>query len=489
MNSLRRLGCFVLFSVIPAVAAEGITPDRSVPPRPEHARRFTVPTVFENRLPNGVRVLVVERNKIPVVHVIWGVDAGASTDPPGLAGANAMLAELLARTVESRGETLEQRLRARGVLLDVDVSRDRTWYSMQLPREQLEWSLRMLRRALVDPKFSDTSHRLVRQQMTNEMVQAQGDPERIRVLAEWVAAYGEGHPYGRPIGGNGASLDAIELEHLRALHRDRYRPENTYLVVSGDVRAEKLIPLLGDLLGGWKAAGPVPESGGSPAVASPPQRGVILVDLPESSQAQISVVSPVADDAPPLNPGVSVMNTLLGGSAGSRLNRSLRGQYAYAYGASSQLEFRLQGGHMTARTTVSLADAADAVRQLVLEVKRMREEPAPDETERGRRYLENGLLALFETNRSIARLRARIESLGIDQDVLPLFLAGIPEVRPPQVALAAKRCVNTEQMSIVVVGDRQALEKALGKLGMGPVRSWNVDDLWGSARGDTSTDN
>jgi zinc protease len=486
MNSLRRLCCVALFSVIPALAGEEITPDRSIPPRPEHARRFTVPALLEDRLPNGMRVLVVERHKIPVVHVIWGVDTGASADPPGLAGANAMLAELLARAVEAGGETLEQRLRARGVVLDVDVNRDRAWYSMQLPREQLEWSLRVLRRGLVAPKFSETSHRLVRQQMNNAMTQAQADPERIRVLAEWLAAYGKDHPYGRPIGGNRASVDAIELQQLRDLHRARYRPEYTYLVVSGDVRAENLIPVLGNLLGGWKAA--VPDSASLPAVASTPQRGVTLIDLPGSSQAQISVVSPISDDVPPLNPAASVMNTLLGGSAGSRLNRSLRGQHAYAYGASSQLEFRRQGGHMTARTTVSLADAADAVRQLVLEVERMRAEPAPDETERAGRYLENGVLALFETNRSIARIRARIESMGIDQDVLPAFLADIPEVQPSQIAFAARRCVSTEQISIVVVGDRQALETSLGQLGVEPVRVWRIDELWDSDRGGTSID-
>jgi len=488
MNANRRLGCVALFSLIPLLAGEGAEPDRSTPPKVEQARRFTPPALFEDRLPNGIRVLLVERHKIPVAHVIWGIRTGTAVDPPGLSGASAMLAEMLVRAAESGGDTLEQRLRARGVLLDVNVNRDRTWYSMQVPREQFKWSLQMLQRSLLDPKLSDARWRQVRQRMINELAQEQGNPERIRDLAVWLAAYGEDHPYNRPIRGNRASLGEIELQHLRTLHRDHYRPGNTFLVVSGDVRARDLKSALGDSLGRWKTAAPDPEAASPAARSATPKQGVVLVDLPGSSQAQISVVSPLHGKVSPLDPGASVMNTLLGGSAGSRLNRSLRGQYAYAYGASSRLEFRQEGGHLSAGTTVSVADAPDAVRQLVLEVERMRQEPETNETDRARRYLENNLLALFETNRSIARLRARIESMNIDQDALQTFLSAIPEVEPQQVVLSARRCVSTKQLSVVVVGDRQALEEPLGELGMGPVRVWSIERLWGADRSEPSAD-
>ena len=480
MNPLGRLGCVTLLLLVPQLEAK--------PPELQHTRSFAPPAPVEAELPNRIRVLVVERHKIPVAHVVWGIRTGAAADPPGMPGAATMLAEMLTSAVESGGQTLEQRLRARGVLLHADVNRDRTWYSIQLPREQLKWSLRTLQRALLKPKFSEVSLSRARQQLSSAIPQEQGEPELIRTLAEWRAIYGEGHAYGRPIRGNTASLGVIDLQHLRTFHRDHYRPGNTFLVVSGDVQADELVATLGRSIGRWRAPASPPDSEGRAAPEISPERGITLIDLPGSSQAQISAVSPLDGEVMPLDPSASVMNTLLGGSAGSRLNRSLRGHYAYAYGASSQLELNRLGGFLSAGSVVSVADAPDAVRQLVVEVERMREEPEPEETGRARRYLENSFLASFETNRSIARLLARIETMMAAPSSLPAFLAAIPEIGPQQVALSGRRWVNPEQMTVVVVGDREALEQPLRELGLGPVWVWSVDELWGAKRHAPSPD-
>jgi zinc protease len=389
-----------------------------------------------------------------------------------------MLAQLSVGVPDSSGLTLQERMRERGVVLEVDVSRDRVWYSIRAPREALEWALLQLHQALTVPDIDPGRLELVRRQMIADLTRAQADPERLRELAVWQVAYGARHPYARPVIGDRESLNEITVDDLRALHRSQYRPESMFLVLSGDVRARKSRSLVRG--GSGRSRPPVSESHAPRPTArdAAPQARVLLVDLPGASQAHLSVVSRCRGEDASLDSATLVMNTLLGGAAGSRLYRTLRGQYGYAYAASSRLVTSRQGTYLSAETTVDVADAPDAVRLILSELEGLLDEPEPDEVVRARRHRESSLLALFETNRSIARLRARLVTLAIDPGRLEELLGEIPEVEPHAIVLAAARCVDPGRTSVVVVGDRRSLELPLEELDVGSVRVVGAEGMW-----------
>lgn len=465
---------FALLSVLAFLtAASGSPPDRSVVPPIDGNETFRTPSCTEQRLANGLRLLVVERRAVPSVHLVWSVSAGSAEDPPHLYGVAALLAETLAREPREGGESLAETLRDRGVLLEVEIDRDSIRFSVQAPADRLRWAVRRLGRALFRlPEGTRTARAL----LLADLARRSDDPERLLDDAAWRAVYGESHAYGRPVWGRPATLNGIGPADLRLFHQRWFRTDRMVVTAAGDVdvaalrrELERLKPVRADAV---KASRQVP----SISPDRPGGRRIVLLDRPGSNSATIGLAARLSLDVGPLDPAALVANQLLGGPSYSRLLGALRNELGYAYDAGSWIEFRRQGALLLARSTVGAENAAPALRRLLAEVEALQRKAPPEEIARARVSLRNGLLAgWFETNRSVARAWARLALAGLDREMLDDRLRGIAAVQADGVARFAREHLQPERLLLLVVGDAGRLAGPLGELGLGPVEPWDAD--------------
>jgi zinc protease len=234
MPRARRPPHRLLLVLAVLLCACGVSPG----PRALVMRDISFP-LRDLRFPSGLRVIVEEDHRSPVVGVFTLVGAGSTSDPPGKEGL-AHYVEHLAFRSRPDGKTSVWNLieRAGAGAWNASTGFDETLYWELGPKEALP-SLLLLEgvRLLapvsnITPEVADVEREVVR----NELRQRNETGIFGSILSYAQAAvFPAGHPYARPVIGTHESLSAVTLEDAQRFAKDHYRPDDVTMVVVGDV--------------------------------------------------------------------------------------------------------------------------------------------------------------------------------------------------------------------------------------------------------------
>jgi zinc protease len=428
-----------------------------------------------HRLSNGLLIACVEQRHLPIVDIEIVVRAGAANDAPPHAGRAVMVAEMLDEGTRTRNVfQIADEVDYLGAHLSISAGWDTTILALHVLTERLPDAFEVMADVLLEPNFPEEEFDRKKRERLSNLLQ---DRDEARVLANKALArgvFGPGHPYGYSTGGTHASITALTVADVRAFYERHFAPDNTFVVVVGDVAFDDAIRLIEARLVAWGGSA-APQ----PTITEPeaPRRTqVLLVDKPRAAQAEIRVghTGPArsTSDYFPL----VVMNTMLGGSFTSRLNLKLREEMAVTYGASSKLGWRTRGGMFWAASAVDTEAAAASLGVMLEEMRRMRETPVDlVEMERAAQYIAYGLPRAFESTEDIAA-HVREQLLhGFPHDYWARYVDRILAVTADEVRDVAARHLQPDRAIGVVVADRQVVESELAAAGIGDVIITDVE--------------
>lgn len=194
-------------------------------------------TSFE--LGNGMQVLVIEDNRVPVVqHMVW-YRAGSADEPIGSSGVAHFLEHLLFKatdTLES-GE-LSATVAANGGRDNAFTSWDYTAYFQRVAADRLELMMQMEADRMVNIRLTDNDITTERQVILEERNQRIENSARALFNEQVSAALFLNHRYGVPIIGWKHEMETLDMDDVLAFYDIHYSPNNAILVVSGDVDPE-----------------------------------------------------------------------------------------------------------------------------------------------------------------------------------------------------------------------------------------------------------
>ncbi|HEX7240949.1 MAG TPA: pitrilysin family protein [Longimicrobiaceae bacterium] len=424
-------------------------PVLGAPPRP----RVPVPERFA--LANGLRVVFLPRAGVPQVALRLVIPAGAASEPAEYPGSAALVAALLQEGTQAYdAEALNERIDSLGAAVSAHSGHDFAEVEMTLLSGTLEEGVSLLVEMATRPAFPEDETERVRAEMLDALLSRVDDPAVVaddRVLLEM---FGEGHPYGRPSVGTAAGVAAVPREALAAFHAARYRPGGSFLVAAGDFDPAELRALLERSLAHW--TGEAPPAVYPPAPTRPARAGE-RVEMPwqdDSPQAEIRMGGMgMLRHSPDWIPA-SVANYILGGSPIlSRLSANLREDKGWTYGAHSGFSAGLQPGGWSADTAVGAEATADALREMEAEMRRMMEEPVPEEElRRTKDVLVLSLLRAFETPGRVASRFATLEAYDLPRDYWERFPERVEAVTAEEVLRVSRRYFDPAGLVTVVVG-------------------------------------
>ncbi len=455
--------------------------DRTAVPAVGDPRSMTMPEVQDYTLANGLRVVLVERHALPLVSLELQLRGGASAHPAGQAGLAAMTADMLDEGTTTRSAIeISSAVDVLGATLSSTAGYDASQLRLSVLANHFDEALAILGDVVVHPTFPDEDLERVRRQRMARVLQRTDVPAALAEDAFAGVLYGKGHPYGVPLLGTQASLQALTRDDVVAFWRARYAPGQGTLIVAGDVTRATLDSLLATAFAGWTGAGEDPPP--LPAAQASAGRRIYLVDKPGAAQSEVRVGRVAVDRASAAYYPLAVVNTVLGGSFTSRLNAKLREEKGYTYGAGSYFELRRAPGPFEASAAVATAVTDSAVADFVREIDRMHEEalPAP-ELERARNYLALRLPQRFESLDDVVRQLSELVLYGVPLDFWAGYVAGVEAVDARAASDVAARWLSTQAMSIVVAGDRAAIEEPLRSLGLGEVVVLEASTVEGEA--------
>ncbi|MDQ1524755.1 MAG: zinc protease, partial [Pyrinomonadaceae bacterium] len=441
----------------------------AVLPKPGPEPRLVLPKVERHRLSNGLEVFLVRHSELPVVNMNLIIRSGAAADPENLPGAASLTADLLDEGTKTRNALdISNALASVGARMSVSAGWDSTNAELLTLTRHLDRALEVYADVLLNPAFPEADLKRLRGSRLASLQQQRDNADAIAGVVYSSILYGSKHPYGRPLSGNEASLNAITDADVRRFYETYYRPNNAALIVAGDVTAATLLPKLERAFAAWKPA-QVPASDVS---ATPPAReraGIYLVDKPGAAQSVIQIGQVgVARSTPDYFP-LLVLNSMLGGQFVSRINLNLREDKGYTYGARSGFDYRRGAGPFSASGGVFTNVTKESVSEFLKELRGIRGEIPV--TERELEYAKQGILRGFprgfETPDQIAGRLATVVLYNLPDDYFNSYSARVRAVTLADITRVANRYLDPSRMAILVVGDRKAIEPGLRSLGIG----------------------
>jgi zinc protease len=447
--------------------------DRATAPPPGPPRPYHFPRVTRRLLDNGLRLLVAENHNAPLVSVRTLVRSGADHDRPELAGLASLTAELLDEGAGERDAVrLAEDLGILGGSLGSGADWDASYVSIDVLSRYFEKAFAILadvdRRPMLPPASLDR----VRSERLMELLQQRDEPAVIAAKRFSSLIYGTG-TYGNTISGSPESVGRITAEDVRRFYAAHFVPNNSSIVIGGDVDAGRALDAAERLFADWPQA-PVPPR---PSVA--PQQfaesRIYLIDRPTAVQSEIRVghigVARSTEDYFAL----SVMNALLGGVFNSRINLNLREKHGYTYGARSVFAFRRQAGPFVVSAPVRNEVTRESVTEVLAELRRIRtgdvEQRELDDT---KNYLMGVFPATVQSASDVAGRLLDMELYDLPHDYFDRYRENIAAVSKDDVEQVARRHIDPDRAVIVIVGNAKQIREPLGDLGV-PVHEMDID--------------
>jgi zinc protease len=312
-----------------------------------------------------------------------------------------------------------------------------------------------------DPTLSqDELGRLRAQSLDDLQVELQ-QPGSLAGFAVARTVFGNS-PYGHALGGTPGSLKRITPADVLALHKTWYRPDNAILTLAGDITPEQGFALAEQVFGGWaKPATPLPAIPRAEADAKPQ---VVVIDLPGTGQAAVTVALPAIRRADPRYYAGVVANGTLGVGFSSRLNQEIRIKRGLSYGAGSRLDARRDTGPFYASAQTKNESAPEVVDLITAELTRLRATKAdPSELDTRKAVLTGGRGRALESTNGVAAVLSSLALQDVPLSELDRFDASITAVTPEAVQAFAEAALDPAKADIVVVGDAKLFIDKLRK--------------------------
>jgi zinc protease len=412
--------------------------------------------------------MVAPLRRLPVATAALLVPAGAEAEraaEAGLAGltATALLEGTRLRDASAQAAAFEQ--------LGGEASSDIEWThaacGTTVMSTRLEATLALLAETVQAPALPATGIARLRHERRAERLQQQTEPRGLADDLLLASCFHASDRLSRPLMGDTDGVSACTDAMVRDFHATRYVPRGSVLLMAGDLDTAAVLRQVEAGFAGWSGPG-VPT--GVPRVGDAPAGRVRILHRPEAPQSEVRVGHASVSRSHPDFHALAVMNAILGGLFNSRINMNLRERHAYTYGAFSSFDWRRGTSVFSASTAVQSQVTGPAVREILHEVQRMREENVhDDELSLAVDYLTGVFPLRFETTAAIADALAMRIGFGLDAAYYDTYRDRMRAVDVAAVRRVAETHLRPELLQVVVVGDATVVEPALAALSLGAV--------------------
>jgi len=453
-------------TLAPALLAQdaGAPKTKQSPPAAAEPKNFALPAGRTFKLDNGLAVTLVPYRTIPKVTVRLGVRTGNIDEKANEVWLADITGSMLTEGTATRTATQIAEAAARmGGSLDVNVTEDRTDIGGDVLSEFGSDMVALVADVVRNPKMPEAELTRLKTDRLRDLSIAKSQPRPIAQEKFRAVLYGD-HPYGR-LFPTEAMLQGYTAAQVRNFWDKNYGAARSHLYVVGRFDDAAVEAAARKAFGDWKKGVPPAEKPASPKS----ERAVYLIDRPGAVQSTINLGMPVIDPSNPDWDALSLTNTLLGGSFASRITANIREQKGYTYSPNSQVLSRHRDAYWVEVADVTTNVTGPSIKEILGEIDRLQAE-APTQAElRGFQNYRAGTFVLQNSSRPgiIGQLEF-VDLNGLPADYLNGYVKRVYAITPQQVQEMAKKYIQDDKATIVVVGDKKVIEEQVK--GFGPVK-------------------
>lgn len=412
--------------------------------------------VFERTLANGLKVIVKEDHRAPVVvQQIW-YKTGSMDERTGKTGVAHALEHMMFKGTKlvPAGE-FSRRIAAAGGRENAFTSDDYTAYFQQLGRDKLPLAMKL---------ESDRMHNLnlLASEFTKE-IKVVMEERRMRtddaphalLQEKMMAVVYEEHPYQHPVIGWMSDLEHLDVNDVKGWYRRWYAPNNATLVIVGDVKAKDVFALAQRYYGNIPGqVYPARRIYTEPAqigikrmvVKAPAELPLLVMDYHAPN-----VKDPLRDWKPY---ALEMLAGVLGGNDSARLNKHLVREQQIASDVSVGYDSESRGPSLFALEATPSAGktAADVEVALRAEIALLvKDGVSAEELKRVKAQVMAGEVYKLDSVFYQAMQIGQMESIGLGYKAIPLMLDKLQAVTADQVIAVAREFLQDDNLTVAVL--------------------------------------
>jgi len=436
--------------------------------------KVTLPRATEATLSNGLTVLIMENNRLPLISMQFNISgAGPIFEPSSVPGLASIAATMLREGTKTRNSV---QIAEQTSLLGAEISASAGFGSSSTVinasglSDNFDQWLALTDDILLNPTFPADELNRLKQRLKAQLKQQRANPSFLSNETFARAVYGP-HP-ASVVAATNESIDAITPEMLLKWHQDRYTPQNTILGITGDVKAADVVQRLEKALAVWKKTDLKEVLPPNPKPAA--TKRVLLVDRPGSVQTTVALGNIAIDRRDPDYIALNVANHILGGGPAARLFLNLREEKGYTYGVYSNFTALKYPGPWRAGGDVRTEVTAGAMTEFMKEFSRIRDEKVPaSELDEAKRAIVAGFALSLESPSELLGYAIVRKIYGFPADYWDTYPAQVMAITADDVQRIARKYINPENLQVVAVGDVGKIRPVMEKYG--PVEVYNAD--------------
>jgi predicted Zn-dependent peptidase len=430
---------------------------KETPPAGGQPKPFVFPKADTYALPNGMKVTLVQYGAVPKVAMQAIVRAGTLNEKAEQRWISDIAATMLKEgTAKRSSEQIAKETAEMGGSIFTAASNDKTTIGGEVLSEFDARFVDLLADVLLNPKFAATDLEEIRANRLREVAVARAQAgtqawERFREIVF------PGHAYSAVMATE-ASVKSYKLDEVKAYYNDQYGAARTHLYVVGQFDAAKVKSAIEKSFGGWRK--------GPDAIRNVPtivaRRSLTTIDRPNAPQSTIYMGVPAVSQSDPDFIKFTVMDSILGGSFGSRITSNIRENKGYTYSPGSFVWNRYKTGYWVESADVTTEHTGASIKEILLEIDRLQKEPPSDAELQGIKNYLVGIYVLQNSTRTgvIGQLEA-MNYNELDKNYLDTYVQKLSAVTAKDVQDMAKKYLVLDRMTFVVVGDKSKIDEQL----------------------------
>ncbi len=445
------------------VSAQKIDLNAMPKPGPTPVINIAKPKTFQ--MSNGLTVMVVENNKLPRVSASLTMDR-----PPyyegNVVGASEIMAEQFENgTMNMSKDAFNKKVDYLGANLNFSSNGA---FANSLSKYFPE-VLGLMADAIVNPKFSAEEIQDSKDRAIEGLKSEEKNASAIASRVSNALMYGKNTSRGEFE--TVESINRIQLADVQNIYKKYYTPDNAYLVIVGDVKYDKVKPMIEKAFSGWKKAN-TPITPVEPA-ANVAKTEIDVVDVPSAVQSVVSVnnLNTLRMKDPNYFPA-TIANYILGGGGEARLFMNLREKNGFTYGAYSNMSSSKYSPQFSASASVRNEVTDKAVKEFMNELNAI-SNVKPEELANAKAKLKGSFILSLEQPATIARFALNQKIQDLPDDFYTNYLKSIDKVTAADVSGAVNSTILPNQSRIFIAGKASDISEGLEKLGY-PVKYYDT---------------
>ncbi len=441
--------------------------DRSIEPPYGTEPQFKVPTIWEQKLANGVRILGIENAEVPLVQFNIQIAGGQLLEDLNKVGVANLTAELMNEGTAKRTPVeLEEAILQLGAAIDISAGKEEIVISGTTLARNYAATMAIVEEMMLHPRWDMDEFALAKEAAISQIKQQEANPNAIAQNQYNKLIYGKDSIYSRNPLGSVESVNAITIEDLKAFYAKSFSPSVSRMHVVGSLGKPAVTAPLSSLAKNWKA-----KKVEIPAIkppTAPTKAQVYFYDVPNASQSVLRIGYPALSVTDKDFYPASVANYILGGGGfASQLTQQLREGKGYTYGIGSGFGGTNYVGPFTissgVRSNVTL-ESTELIKRILKDYGKNYSD-ADLATTKG--FLIKSNARTFETAGAKLGMLNNISKYGWKSDYVKQREQIVRSMTIDQIKSLSSKYFDANRMIWLVVGDAKTQLPRLKELGFG----------------------